>query len=297
MNTPGAFGGRHLNAGIRGGLFEVKHWDKMGDAIWLFGWLVHRQTKQRGLVLGGHALTYREIQEDTGYPERTLRRWMARLQREGYVSVKHSSYCKLVVTVLNAKKFNPRQLELPVPAQESTRPEMADSTCPSLADTAARSGRLKEGAESEQKIPRSKNHQSETDDFFDSLFSEVTKQFPQIVSERRFLFAISVIRGRSKGQPSNPRAFWRTSLRKFFAAFPAEAKGFLGEEFNKILDRGTDLPSAIEDLKRTAARYDLPYGELLEGVIGRVIQKRDHEAASRREAHVGEFAHAEVSAD
>lgn len=145
-------------------------------------------------------------------------------------------------------------------------------------------------------VPSVNCRKSNDDEFFHALFPEVRNQFPQIASERRFLFAIEVIKARSKGQPSNRRAFWRTSLRKFFAAFDVEAKSFLREEFNKILDRGTDLPSAIEDLKCTAARYELPY-ELLEGVIGWVIQKRDREAASRAEAHVGEFVHAEVSAD
>ena len=69
-----------LNSGIRGALFEKKHSDAMGEAVFLFGWLVTRQTKPNGLVYGGHHFTYPEISEESGWPVRTLQRWMARLQ-------------------------------------------------------------------------------------------------------------------------------------------------------------------------------------------------------------------------
>lgn len=165
MTAKRAIGGKGLNSGIRGGLWDVKHYGKMGDALWLFGWLVHRQTTQRngeGLVLRGKCLTYAAVSDDTGFAERTLRRWMGVLRREGYVSVKHGSYKQLVVRVLNAKKFAPRQLELlaretetvrPIVAdmKPSIRPEVADLIRPTVADIAAKSGRFKEGTEIEHK--------------------------------------------------------------------------------------------------------------------------------------------------
>ena len=125
-----------FKSGIRGGLFEKKHSDAMGESIFLFGWLVTRQTKSDGLVFGGHAFTYPEISEESGWPVRTLERWMARLRAGGYVRVKHTTYCRMIISVLNQKKFSP-----------STPPEMADlnasPTPPPVADSAARSGGLK----------------------------------------------------------------------------------------------------------------------------------------------------------
>ena len=105
--------GKELNSGIRGGLWHAKHYLAMGDAIWLFGWLVHRQTTQKngeGLVLRGMLLTYDAIARDTGYNVRTLKRWMSWLRERGYVSVKHGCYSKMVVRVLKAKKFAAKQL-------------------------------------------------------------------------------------------------------------------------------------------------------------------------------------------
>lgn len=108
--------GKHLNSGIRGGLWEDEHLERMGPAVWLFGWLVHRQTRERygvGLVLGGSPLTYEIIGQDTGMASRTLKRWMARLVRAGYVRVRHCAHKRMVIEIAKAKKFGPQQLEFP----------------------------------------------------------------------------------------------------------------------------------------------------------------------------------------
>lgn len=92
----------------------------MGPAVWLFGWLVHRQTRERhgvGLVLAGSPLTYEIISEDTGMAVRTLKRWMARLGRSGYIHVTHSAHKRMIIRINKAKKFGPQQLEFP---QKST---------------------------------------------------------------------------------------------------------------------------------------------------------------------------------
>ena len=70
--------GKDYSTGLRGGLFEMHHYARMGTAIWLYGWLVLRQTNQQegmGWVLGGKPITYREIEEETGFNRRTLERW------------------------------------------------------------------------------------------------------------------------------------------------------------------------------------------------------------------------------
>ena len=108
--------GKHLNSGIRDGLWEDEHLQRMGPAVWLFGWLVHRQTRERhgvGLVLGGSPLTYEIISEDTGMAVRTLKRWMARLSHAGYVRVRHTAHKRMVIEISKAKKFGPQQLKFP----------------------------------------------------------------------------------------------------------------------------------------------------------------------------------------
>lgn len=108
--------GKQLNSGIRGGLWDDVHLERMGPAVWLFGWLVHRQTRERfgvGLVLGGSSLTYEIIRQDTGMPIRTLKRWMSRLARGGYVRITHRAHKRMVIEIVKAKKFGPQQLKFP----------------------------------------------------------------------------------------------------------------------------------------------------------------------------------------
>lgn len=90
-------------------MFEKKHREKMGSAIWLFGWLCTRQTKDNGLVHGGTLFTYPEIASDMDESPRRIERWMWKLRDEGYISVKHGLYKKLVIRVLNQRKFPKKQ--------------------------------------------------------------------------------------------------------------------------------------------------------------------------------------------
>lgn len=99
--------GKDYNAGLRGVLFEARHYERMGAALWLYGWLVLRQTRQQdgvGWVLGGSPISYREIEEETGLNPRTLERWMGVLRRHGYVQTQ-SVPAGVIVRITKAKKF------------------------------------------------------------------------------------------------------------------------------------------------------------------------------------------------
>jgi hypothetical protein len=101
--------GKDFNAGLRGALFEAKHHARMGAAIWLYGWLVLRETRQvgaTGLVLGGRPVSYREIGEETGFGRKTLERWMRVLRRQGYIETR-AVPSGIVVRITKAKKFAP----------------------------------------------------------------------------------------------------------------------------------------------------------------------------------------------
>ncbi|MFZ3214879.1 MAG: hypothetical protein WA192_02360 [Candidatus Acidiferrales bacterium] len=97
---------KNYNTGLRGVLFEARHYARMGSAIWLYGWLVLRQTHQTGTtgwVLGGAPITYREIECETGFNQRTLERWMSSLRRHGYI-VTETAPGGVIVRILKAKK-------------------------------------------------------------------------------------------------------------------------------------------------------------------------------------------------
>jgi hypothetical protein len=97
---------KDYNTGLRGVLFEAQHHARMGAAIWLYGWLVLRQTHQTGTtgwVLGGAPVSYREIEEETGFNRRTLERWMRLLRKHEYISTQ-SAPGGVIVRILKAKK-------------------------------------------------------------------------------------------------------------------------------------------------------------------------------------------------
>ena len=93
----------NFHVGIIAALFEEKHYLAMGDAIWLFGWLVHRQTRENGLVLGGKPVQYQQIVEETGFSIRSIQRWKAKLEAYPYIETRRTPY-GLVWKVLKAKK-------------------------------------------------------------------------------------------------------------------------------------------------------------------------------------------------
>ena len=97
---------KNFNTGLRGVLFEAHHYARMGSAIWLYGWLVLRQTHQTGTtgwVLGGAPVTYREIEGETGFNRRTLERWMSLLRRNAYIATE-AAPGGVIVRILKAKK-------------------------------------------------------------------------------------------------------------------------------------------------------------------------------------------------
>jgi hypothetical protein len=99
--------GKNYNTGLRGVLFEERHYERMGSAIWLYGWLILRQTHQSGAVgwvLGGAAINYREIEEETGFARKTLERWMKTLRAGGYIQTDRTP-SGVVIRITKAKKF------------------------------------------------------------------------------------------------------------------------------------------------------------------------------------------------
>ncbi len=99
--------GTDYNTGLRGVLFEARHFERMGSAVWLYGWLVLRQTHQSeglGWVLGGAPVCYREIEEETGFNRRTLERWMHALRTYGYIQTE-AVPGGVVIRITKAKKF------------------------------------------------------------------------------------------------------------------------------------------------------------------------------------------------
>jgi DNA-binding transcriptional regulator YhcF (GntR family) len=99
---------KNFNTGVRGVLLDAGHYERMGSALWLYSWLILRQTHQTGSigwVLGGAPVSYREIEEETGFNRRTLEGWFRRLRREGYIETS-ATPTGVVVRITKAKKYS-----------------------------------------------------------------------------------------------------------------------------------------------------------------------------------------------
>src|SRR6201981_1781040 len=99
---------KNFNTGGGGVLLDAGHYERMGSALWLYSWLILRQTHQTGSigwVLGGAPGSYREIEEETGFNRRTLEGWFRRLRREGYIETS-ATPTGVVVRITKAKKYS-----------------------------------------------------------------------------------------------------------------------------------------------------------------------------------------------
>lgn len=67
------------------GLLEPKHRKTMGEALWLYLWLVDHQTDESGLVMHGKPVSAGQLSDVLGVPVKTIRKWLYRL-RESYIS-------------------------------------------------------------------------------------------------------------------------------------------------------------------------------------------------------------------
>lgn len=68
---------------VRIGLWTEQHRKRMGASIYLFGFLLTR-ANTKGIV----KITYSEIVQATGIPEKTLKNWKTNLTKQGYISTK-----------------------------------------------------------------------------------------------------------------------------------------------------------------------------------------------------------------
>ncbi len=116
---------------ISNGLLEGDHKDRMGDAVWLYMWLIDKITRiddnGLGYVLGGKPI---QIDEIKGFARRTAQRYIAVLKDEGYIEVRYTPR-GMVFMVTKAKKKFGRKTESGTPKVAHQTPERyAESGAP-----------------------------------------------------------------------------------------------------------------------------------------------------------------------
>jgi DNA-binding transcriptional ArsR family regulator len=71
---------------------EAKHYRTMGSALWLFIYLVIHANPKSGTL----SRKYRTIAEEMGVSQRTVRSWLARLMRHGYVTAARTGRSQVI---------------------------------------------------------------------------------------------------------------------------------------------------------------------------------------------------------
>ncbi len=95
--------------GLRDGVLEEKHQRRMGQARWLFDWLIGKETLEQdgiGIVNYGKPLTTAAIAQALGRPQRTIERWAGKLRKWGYIRTAKTLAQGLIFTIPKAKRFN-----------------------------------------------------------------------------------------------------------------------------------------------------------------------------------------------
>ena len=99
----------NYEVGIRNGLLEPKHYRAIGDAVWLYMYLVDKQGKQvdkngLGKVAGGVPLHDEDIAGTFGCERKTVSRWRKILIRGGYIMATRAPY-GYIYAVTKPKKW------------------------------------------------------------------------------------------------------------------------------------------------------------------------------------------------
>ncbi len=92
---------------IWSGLLTKKHWERMGQSIWLFAMLIDKVTVEKdgkGHVLGGKPITYADLADEMPISSRQYQRLMDTLREHKYISTTRTpSGLKIVIN--KSKKY------------------------------------------------------------------------------------------------------------------------------------------------------------------------------------------------
>jgi SOS-response transcriptional repressor LexA len=108
MKTPAEVVKENFWIGAKGGLVDRKHYLKMGDAVWLFLYLLREQTalneRGEGIANYGHPKTFQQIGDEMkGIPAETIRMWAAILRRERYIRTESHGHAGLIFWIAKGK--------------------------------------------------------------------------------------------------------------------------------------------------------------------------------------------------
>ena len=96
-------GNRRIYIPVGIGIFDKNHIQGIGEAIWLFLWLIHKTTAEIdcpsgkiGVVLYGNSITSRTIADELGCSARTVRTHLQMLADSGYIDLEKTGTGQII---------------------------------------------------------------------------------------------------------------------------------------------------------------------------------------------------------
>jgi len=93
---------------VQNDLLEAKHYQNIGNSLWLYLWLLDKITSISevgiGKVLGGAPVKFERILKDLPITDKTYTRYIGKLVKSGYITALRTPY-GYVFTILKAKKI------------------------------------------------------------------------------------------------------------------------------------------------------------------------------------------------
>lgn len=108
---------------ITNNLLEPKHVEKMGQAVWLYMYLIDKMTdisEGQGIVNGGYPVEFESVHEKLGISRRTYSRMVDELRDTGYINTMRAQY-GLYITINKAKKNFGKKATAPVKKPRSAK--------------------------------------------------------------------------------------------------------------------------------------------------------------------------------
>lgn len=98
------------------GILDKHHVREIGEAIWVYLWLINRTTKEveslsgkLGMVLNGRPVPSGTIAEELGLLPRTVRSHLQRLAEKSYIDIQSKGGGGQVIAVCKSKKWIQRK--------------------------------------------------------------------------------------------------------------------------------------------------------------------------------------------
>lgn len=136
---------------ITNNLLEDKHYEAMGQSVWLYMWLIDKMTdisEGQGIVNGGYPISYEQVRTNLpSLSERTYHRMVATLRDAGYINTVKAKY-GLYITINKAKKqfgkkaeSSPAKNGLTKPKKTLSPAKNGNGDLPKMSASPAKNGR------------------------------------------------------------------------------------------------------------------------------------------------------------